>query len=88
MKPVEGPMLSERGYAPVCNSQGSTTRSKVNETYGRSDNPREWGYAPVCDDEQTKMQNASKLLYLKYTHPSCNENVQPQISNAKQDHVL
>ena len=24
---------------------------------------------------------------LKYAHPSCNENVQPQMGNAKQDHV-
>ena len=24
---------------------------------------------------------------LKYVHPSCNENFQPQIGNAKQDHV-
>ena len=24
---------------------------------------------------------------LKYAHSSCNENVQPQIGNAKQDHV-
>ena len=24
---------------------------------------------------------------LKYAHMSCNENVQPQIGNAKQDHV-
>ena len=24
---------------------------------------------------------------LKYAHPSCNENVQPQIGNAKQDHA-
>ena len=25
---------------------------------------------------------------LKYAHPSCNENFEPQIGNAKQDHVL
>ena len=24
---------------------------------------------------------------LKYAHPACNENVQPQIGNAKQDHA-
>ena len=24
---------------------------------------------------------------LKYSHPSCNENAQPQIGNAKQDHA-
>ena len=33
-------------------------------------------------------RNVSQNYYtLKYVHPSCNENVQPQIDNAKQDHV-
>ena len=35
-----------------------------------------------------KYEMPQNYYTLKYAHSSCNENVQPQIGNAKQDHVL
>ena len=63
-KPMRGLMILGKGGMPQYATQGSyQLDQKVNETYGRSDDPREGGYAPVCHDGQTEMQNASKLLY-------------------------
>ena len=64
MKPVKGPMILGKEGMPQYATQGSQQLDqKVNETCERSNDPREGGYAPVCNDEQTEMQNASKLLY-------------------------
>ena len=41
-------------------------------------------YVTMNKLEYTMPQN---YYALKYVHPSCNENVQPQIGNAKQDHA-
>ena len=61
---MEGPMLLEKEGMPQYATQRSQQLDqKVNETYGRSDDPREGGYAPVCNDEKTEMKNASKPLY-------------------------
>ena len=61
---LKGPMLSEKGVCPsMTTRRGQQLDRKVNETCGRPDALREGGYALVCNDEQTDMQNASKLLY-------------------------
>ena len=67
--------------------RGQQLDRKVNETYGRSSDPGKEGmpqYVTVNRLRYTMFQN---YYTLKYVHPSCNENVQPQIDNAKQDHV-
>ena len=54
--------LGEGGYALVCNSRGRQLDQKwMKPVEGLM--LSEMGYAPVCNDEQTEMQNASKLLY-------------------------
>ena len=54
--------LEEGGYAPVCNSRGQQLDQKwMKPVEGPMLSERE--YASVCNDEQTEMQNASKLLY-------------------------
>ena len=63
MKPVKGPMiLRKEGMPQYATLSGQQLDRKVNETYGRFYDPREWEYAPVCNGEQTRMHNASKLL--------------------------
>ena len=62
-KPLNGPMILGKDGMPQCAThEGQQLDQKVNETYGRSNDPREWGYAPVCDSEQTGIHNVSKLL--------------------------
>ena len=54
--------LEEGGYASVCNSRGQQLDQKwMKPVEGPMLSERE--YASVCNDEQTEMQNASKLLY-------------------------
>ena len=63
MKPAKGPMILGNEGMPQYATRGSQQLDqKVNETYGRSDDPMEGGYAPVCDGEQTRIHNAPKLL--------------------------
>ena len=55
--------LGERVCPSMMTRMSQQLDQKVNESCGRSDALGEREYAPVCNDEQTEMQNASKLLY-------------------------
>ena len=88
MKPVKGPMiLGKEGMPQYDNSKGSTTRSKVSEAYVRLDALGEGGMPQYAMMNRQRCKMPQNYCTLKYAHPSCNENVQPQIGNAKQDHA-
>ena len=65
------------------NSKGSTTRSKVSEAYGRPDALGEGGMPQYTMMNRQRCKMPQNYCTLKYIHPSCNENVQPQIGKAK-----
>ena len=55
-KPLKGPMIvGNEGMPQYATLRGQQLDRKANETYGRSDDPREGRYAPVCDGEQTEI---------------------------------
>ena len=60
---------------------------KVNETCGRSNALGERGMPQYAMMDRQRCKMPQNYCTLKYAHPSCNENVQPQMGNAKQDHV-
>ena len=69
---------------PQYATQGSQQLDqKVNETYGRSDDPREGGYAQYMTMNKLGYTMSQNYCAIKYAQSSCNENVQPYISNAK-----
>ena len=53
----------------------------------RSDGFREGSTLQYVMVNKLKYEMPQNYYTLKYAHPSCNENVQPQMGNAKQDHV-
>ena len=63
MKPVKGPMISEKEGMPQYATQGNQQLDQKWVKPVEGSMLSEKGYAPVCNDEQTEMQNASKLLY-------------------------
>ena len=66
---------------------GQQLDRKVNETYGRSSDPGKEGMPQYVTVNRLRYTMSQNYCTLKYVHPSCNENVQPQIGKAKQDHV-
>ena len=66
---------------------GQQLDRKVNETYGRSSDPGKEGMPQYVTVNRLRYAMSQNYYTLKYVHPSCNENVQPQIGKAKQDHV-
>ena len=76
------------GYALVCNSHGLTTRPKgERKSAERSGALGEWGMPQHVMMNKLRYKMPQNYCALKYAHPSCNENVQPRIGNAKQDHA-
>ena len=89
MKPMKGLMILGKEGMPQYATQGSQQLDqKVNETYGRSNAHGEGGMPQYIMMNRQRCKMPQNYYTLRYAHPSCNENVQPQISNAKQDHAL
>ena len=66
---------------------GQQLDRKVNETYGRSSDPRKEGMPQYVTVNRLRYTMSQNYYTLKYVQPLCNENVQPQIGKVKQDHV-
>ena len=79
--------LGEGGYAPVCNSRESTTRSKSEWNLRKVQCSQREGMPQYVMMNRQRCKMPQNYCTLRYAHPSCNENIQPWISNAKQDHV-
>ena len=63
--------------------KGQPLKQKVNEAYGRSDAIGERGMPQYATMNKQKCKMPPNYYTLKYAHLSCNEKVQPQISNVK-----
>ena len=63
--------------------KGQQLDQKVNETYGRSDDPMEGGMPQYVTVNKLSCEMTQNYYTLKYAQSSCNENVQPRIGNAK-----
>ena len=84
MKPVKGPMISEKEGMPQYATQGSQQLDqKVNETCGRSSDPGKEGMPQYVIVNKLGHSMSQNYCALKYAHPSSNGNAQPQIGNAK-----
>ena len=79
--------LREGGMPQYVSHKGQQLGRKVNETWGRSDALGEGGMPQYAMANKQICKMPPNHCTLKYAHPSCNENVQPQIGKAKQDHV-
>ena len=81
-------MLSEKGICPCMIAwRGQQLDQGVNEACGRPDALVEGGMPQYAMANKQICKMPPNHCTMKYAHPSCNENVQPQIGNAKQDHV-
>ena len=49
--------------------------------------PMNEGMPQYMTVNKLKYEMSQNYYTLKYAHPSCNENGQPQMGNTKQDHV-
>ena len=74
------------GMPQYATHRGQQLDQKVNESRGKSDDLGE-GVCPSMTVNILRYTMSQNYCTLKYVHPSCNENVRPQIGNAKQDHV-